>query len=258
MQPGRFSVEGRVAIVTGGGTGIGRGTAGVLAEFGADLVLAGRRAEPLERAAKELGALGRRVLAVPTDVTDPEQCERLVAKTLEHFGRLDILVNNAGGALPKPPLEWTVDEFREVVDVNLASVWFLSREAAKPMLEQGRGSIVNISSGASLLALPNAAPYGAAKAGVNNLTGSLSAAWSLDGIRVNCLAVGAVKTEVSIATAAQHGVDEDEFGGRNGLGRVGLPDEIGHAVLFFASDASSFVSGQTLWINGGPQKPSYP
>jgi NAD(P)-dependent dehydrogenase (short-subunit alcohol dehydrogenase family) len=258
VDAGRFALEGRVALITGGGTGIGRGTAQVLAEFGADLVLAGRRPEPLERAADELRALGRQVLVVPTDVTDADQCEGLVAAAIERFGHLDILVNNAGGADPKPPLEWTVQDWHDTIDVNLTSVWLLSRAAAKPMLDQGRGAIVNISSGASLMALPNAAPYGAAKAGVNNLTGALSAAWSTGGVRVNAIAVGAVLTEMSIETARARGVDEQQFGARNGLGRAGYPDEIGHVVLFFASDAGSFVSGQTLWVNGGPQAPSYP
>jgi NAD(P)-dependent dehydrogenase (short-subunit alcohol dehydrogenase family) len=202
-------------------------------------------------------ALGRRALPVRTDVTDAAQCDALVRATLDGLGRLDILVNNAGGAMPKPPMEWSIEEWHEVLEVNLTSVWYLSRAAAKPMLEQGKGAIVNISSGASLLALPNAAPYGAAKAGVNNLTGALSAAWT-PAIRINAIAVGAVATEVSIETARMHGLDEATFGARNGMGRVGQPDEIGHIVLFLASDAASFLSGQTIWVNGGPQAPAYP
>ena len=252
MNDDRFSLEGRVAIITGGGTGIGRGAALVLAEYGADVVLAARRPEPLEATAGEIEALGRRALAVPTDVTTPEQCQRLVDATLEEFGRVDILVNNAGGAQTKSLMKWTEEEWYHVVALNLGSVWFLSRYAAKPMLEQGKGSIVNISSGASLLSMPQAAPYGAAKAGVNNLTGSMAAAWTRKGVRVNTIAVGAVRAATLLEDAERYGLDPEAIGMTNASGRLGEPDEIGYGVLFFASDASSFCSGQTLYVHGGP------
>jgi len=248
----RFSLEGRVAIITGGGTGIGRGAALVLAEYGADIVLAARRPEPLEATAKDVEALGRRALALSTDVTSSEQCQRLVDATLHEFGRVDILVNNAGGAQTKSIMKWTDDEWHQVLALNLGSVWFLSRCAAKPMLEQGKGSIVNISSGASLLAMPQAAPYGAAKAGVNNLGGAMAAAWTRKGVRVNTIAVGAVRAASLLEDAERHGLDPEAIGMTNASGRLGEPDEIGYGVLFFASDASSFCSGQTLYVHGGP------
>jgi NAD(P)-dependent dehydrogenase (short-subunit alcohol dehydrogenase family) len=251
-----FSLEGRVVIVTGGGTGIGRATAMVLAEHGADLVLAARRAEPLEQAAAAIRDTGRRALVVPTDVTDAEACERLVAATLEEYGHVDVLVNNAGGSINKAPEEWSVAEWHQVVDVNLASVWFLSRLVAEPMLGQGRGSIVNISSGASFLALPLVAPYGAAKAGMNSLTRSLAAAWTGGGVRVNAVACGAIKTEsYSRSTKRAQLPDDAVLGPGNAIGRIGRPEEIAYPVLFFASDASSYCSGQTLWVNGGPKAP---
>jgi NAD(P)-dependent dehydrogenase (short-subunit alcohol dehydrogenase family) len=251
-----FSLEGRVAIVTGGGTGIGRVTATVLADHGADVVLAARRAEPLEEAAAGIRETGRRALVVPTDVTDAEACERLVAATLEEYGHVDVLVNNAGGSINKAPEAWTIAEWHQVVDVNLASVWFLSRVAAAPMLEQGRGAIVNISSGASFLALPLVAPYGAAKAGMNSLTRSLAAAWTGRGVRVNAVACGAVKTEgYNRSTKRAQVPDDAVLGPGNAIGRVGRPEEIAYPVLFFASDASSYCSGQTLWVNGGPKAP---
>lgn len=248
----RFSLDGRVAIVTGGGTGIGRGAALVLAQHGADIVLAARRAGPLESTAKEIEALGRRALAVPTDVTVPEQCQGLVDFTIEELGRVDILVNSAGGARTRSLMKWTEQEWHEVIALNLGSVWFLSRAAARPMLEQGKGSIVNISSGASLLAMPQAAPYGAAKAGVNNLAGSMAAAWTRKGVRVNTIAVGAVRAATLLEDAERHGLDPDAIGMTNASGRLGEPEEIGYGVLFFASDASSFCSGQTLYMHGGP------
>jgi len=241
-----------VAIITGGGTGIGRGAALVLAEHGADVVLAGRRPEPLESTAEEVRALGRRAVAAPCDVTSAEACRQLVDTALAQLGRVDILVNNAGGAETKSLSKWTEDEWLQVLALNLGSVWHLSRAAAKPMLTQGKGAIVNISSGASLLAMPQAAPYAAAKAGVNNLTGSMASAWTGRGVRVNAIAVGAVRAASLVDDLARYGVDADTMGETNASGRLGEPEEIGHGVLFFASDASSFCSGQTLYMHGGP------
>jgi NAD(P)-dependent dehydrogenase (short-subunit alcohol dehydrogenase family) len=248
----RFSLHGRAAIITGGGTGIGRGAALVLARYGADIALAGRRREPLESTATEIEALGRRVVVAPTDVTVPEQCQHLVDLTLKELGRVDVLVNNAGGAQTRSLMKWTDEQWHQVVALNLGSVWFLSRAAVVPMLEHGRGSIVNISSGASLLAMPQAAPYGAAKAAVNNLTGSMAAAWTRKGVRVNAIAVGAVRAASLVEDAERHGLDPETIGATNASGRLGEPEEIGYGVLFFASDASSFCSGQTLYIHGGP------
>ncbi|GAA2809176.1 SDR family NAD(P)-dependent oxidoreductase [Mycolicibacterium pallens] len=248
----RFSLDGRVAVITGGGTGIGRGAALVLAEHGADVVLAGRRPDPLESTAKEVIAMGRRALPVPTDVTTAEACRGLVETTLAEFGRLDILVNCAGGAETKSILKWPDDDFENVLALNFKAVWHLSKAAAKPMMAQGKGAIVNISSGASLLAMPQAAPYAAAKAAVNNLTGSMASAWAKKGIRVNAIAVGAVRAATLTDDAARYGLDPEAIAMTNGLGRLGEPDEIGYGVLFFASDASSFCSGQTLYMHGAP------
>ena len=248
----RFDLTDKVAIITGGGTGIGRAAALVLADHGADVVLAGRRPEPLESTAEEIRALGRRAVASPCDVTSAEACQQVVDTTLAELGRVDILVNNAGGAETKSLSKWTEDEWLQVLALNLGSVWHLSRAAAKPMLTQGKGAIVNISSGASLLAMPQAAPYAAAKAGVNNLTGSMAAAWTGRGIRVNAIAVGAVRAASLVDDLARYDIDPETMGTTNASGRLGEPEEIGHGVLFFASDASSFCSGQTLYMHGGP------
>lgn len=245
-------MEGRVAVITGGGAGIGRASALVLAEHGADIVLAGRRAEPLEATAAEVETLGRRAIAVPTDVTDPDECQALIDAAVGEFGRVDVLLNNAGGGETKSLMKWTDDEWHQVLDLNLSSAWYLSRAAARPMIVQGKGAIVNISSGASLLAMPQAAIYGAAKAGLNNLTGSMAAAWTRKGVRVNCIACGAVRTPGLESDAQRQGFDIDMIGQTNGSGRIAEPDEIGYGVLFFASDASSYCSGQTLYMHGGP------
>ncbi|MCP3810932.1 SDR family NAD(P)-dependent oxidoreductase [Mycolicibacterium septicum] len=248
----RFSLEGRVAVITGGGTGIGRGTALVLAEHGADVVLAGRRPDPLQATSNEVTDLGRRALAVSTDVTTAEACDALIGKALDKFGRVDILINCAGGAETKSIMKFQEDEFEKVLALNFKAVWHLSKAAARPMIAQGRGSIVNISSGASLLAMPQAAPYGAAKAAVNNLTGSMAAAWAKKGVRVNAIAVGAVRAATLTDDAARYGLDPEAIALTNGLGRLGEPDEIGYGALFFASDAASFCSGQTLYMHGAP------
>lgn len=248
----KFSLDGRVAIITGGGTGIGRGAALVLAQHGADVVLSARRPEPLQETAAEIVAMGRRALALPADVTSADECQRIVDTTMAEFGRVDIVVNNAGGAETKSLARWTEEEWHQVLDLNLGSVWFLSRAAAKHMIEQGKGAIVNISSGASLLAMPQAAPYAAAKAAVNNLTGSMAGAWTPKGIRVNAIAVGAVRAATLLDDAARYGLDPEAIGLMNAQGRLGEPEEIGYGVLFFASDASSFCSGQTLYMHGGP------
>ncbi len=249
---GKFSMEDRVAIITGGGTGIGRAAALVLAEHGADVVLAGRRAEPLESTASEVEAVGRRALVVPTDVTSAAACAALVDATINEFGRLDALMNNAGGGLTKSIMKVTDEEWQQSIDLNLSSAWYLSRAAVGPMIERGSGAIVNISSGASLLSMPQAAAYGAAKAGLNNLTGSMAAAWTRKGVRVNCIACGAIRTPGLEDEVKAQGYDIDMLGQSNASGRIGEPEEIGYGVLFFASDASSFCSGQTLYMHGGP------
>ena len=253
MNMNRYSLDGRVAIVTGGGTGIGRGCALVLAEHGADIVLAGRRPEPLEKTALDVQALGRRALAVPTDVTDEAQCAQLVERTLAELGRLDILVNNAGGAPTKPIDAWTAEEWHQTLDLNAGSVWFLSRLAAKPMLAQGKGSIVNITSGSAFFAFPAGAPYAASKAAVVNLTMAMAAAWTPGGVRVNSVASGAVRTELMLEDLERHGIDESVIASGNAMARMGEPEEIAYAVAFFASDASSYCSGQSLRVNGGPK-----
>ena len=257
MSDDRFSLDGKVAIVTGSGTGIGRATARVLAEHGADVVLAARRQELLERTAGEVEALGRKAVVVQTDVTDDAQCEELVATALRELGRVDVLVNNAGGSINKAPEDWTTAEWHQIVDLNLASVWFLSRLAAKPMIDQGKGAIVNISSGASFLALPMVAPYGAAKAGMNSLTRSLAAAWTPLGVRVNAVACGAVQTEGYGHSTDHANLPKDAvLGPGNAIGRIGQPEEIAYPVLFLATDASSYCTGQTLWVNGGTKAPA--
>jgi NAD(P)-dependent dehydrogenase (short-subunit alcohol dehydrogenase family) len=257
MSPdSRFSVAGRVAVVTGAGSGIGRGVSHVLAAHGAEVALAGRRVDRLEGTATQVQATGRRSLVVPTDVTKVADCESLVEKVLEEFGRIDIVVNNAGGIgglTTKPIGDWSVDEWHHLMDLNASSVWFLSRLAAAHMVERGSGTIVNISSTSAFSGFPLGAPYSAAKAAVNNLTASMAGAWTPKGVRVNAVACGAIRTEPLLASARQNFGDEEALGAFTAMGRIGDPEEVGYAVLYLASDASSYCSGHTLVLDGGPR-----
>jgi len=250
---GVFDLGGQVAVVTGGGTGIGRATAQVLADHGADVVVASRRTENLEKVAAEVRERGRRGLAVTTDVRNPDACAALIDQTVNELGRIDILVNNAGGSLAMPLDAWTLDAWDNTIALNLRSVFLLSQGAAAHMKGQRSGAIVNISSGASQMGLPYVAPYGAAKAGVNNLTRSLASDLAPFGVRVNCIAVGAVKSEGFIRSMARIGQDPDEVAARStATGRAGEPEEIAYPILFLVSDAASYISGETIHVGGAP------
>jgi NAD(P)-dependent dehydrogenase (short-subunit alcohol dehydrogenase family) len=253
-----FDLTGQVAIVTGGGTGIGRATALVFAEHGADVVLASRKRENLERVAGEVEQIGRRAVVVPTDVRDADACTQLVDTTISELGQIDILVNNAGGSQSRALPDWDVDGWQHSIDLNLRSVFVLSQAAAVHMIQRRQGSIVNISSGAAEHGLPFVAPYGAAKAGVENLTESFAAGLAPYGIRVNCVGVGAIKSEGFLRAMAKIGQDPDEVGGRsNGFRRAGVPEEIAWPILFLVSPAASFLSGQTIYVGGPPSVPGY-
>jgi NAD(P)-dependent dehydrogenase (short-subunit alcohol dehydrogenase family) len=244
-----FSISGRAAIVTGASSGLGARFARVLVGAGAKVVIAARRADRLEALVSELGASN--VHAVPTDVTDSEQVERLVAACVEHFGRLDVMVNNAGIAPVKPALEESVEEFSHVLAVNLAATFAGARAAARVMLPERRGSIINLAAGLGLVGsgkIPQAG-YAASKGGVVNLTRELAAQWAPEGIRVNAIAPGWFKTEMTQSMWTESG---NRYVERSvPLRRPGEEHELDGALLFLASDASSYVTGQTIVVDGG-------
>jgi NAD(P)-dependent dehydrogenase (short-subunit alcohol dehydrogenase family) len=244
----RYRLDGRVAVVTGASSGLGVAFAEALADAGADLVLAARRVDRLEETRERVEQRGRRALVVGTDVADPESCHALAAAATEEFGRIDILVNNAGIATAVPATREAPDEFRRVIDVNLNGCYWMAQACVSGM---GPGaSIVNVSSVLAIVtaALPQAA-YAASKAGLLGLTRDLAQQWTgRKGVRVNALLPGFFPSEMT--DEYPEGYLESKEA-RLCVGRAGEPEELASALLFLASDASSYITGQTLVVDGG-------
>jgi NAD(P)-dependent dehydrogenase (short-subunit alcohol dehydrogenase family) len=243
-----FRLDGKVAVVTGASSGLGVAFAQALAEAGADVVLGARRAERLERTRELVETAGRRALAVPTDVADPSACQALVDAAVEGLGRVDVLVNNAGIGTAVPATRETPDQFRRVVDVNLNGCYWMAQACGRVM--QPGSSIVNISSVLALTTggLPQAA-YSATKAGLIGLTRDLAQQWTgRKGIRVNALAPGFFASEMTDTYPEGY---LDLAMTRVPAGRKGEAAELAAALVFLASDAGGYVTGQTLAVDGG-------
>ena len=243
-----FSLEDRVAIVTGGGRGTGRGIALELAKAGADVVVAARTAESIEGVATEIRHLGRKALAVPTDVRLTEQVANLVKRTLEEFRRIDILVNNVGASFLKPALELSERGFDSLLRENLTGCFLCCKAVAETMIKQGKGSIINIASTEGLRAAPTNPAYGAAKAGVINLTQSLAVEWAPHNIRVNTVAPGFIETAFPYSLEIP---ELRDLFARVPLKRAAKTEEIGAAVVYLASDAADCVTGAMIVIDSG-------
>jgi NAD(P)-dependent dehydrogenase (short-subunit alcohol dehydrogenase family) len=248
MAASPFSLEGKVAIVTGGGVGIGRCIAVEYARAGADVVIASRKIEHLEPVAAEIRKLGRRTFAQAVDVRQEEAVKGLVEKTAKDLGKLDVMVNNAGASFRAKVEDISANGWNTVVGINLNGVFFGCKWAGRQMMAQGGGVIINISSIAGV--------YGASKAAVINFTRTLGMAWGRKGIRVNCIAPGPVETEGYLDVLHKTNPDAkkiyDGVANRVGLGRWGRVEEIAYPCVFLASDASSFMNGTTMVIDGGP------
>ena len=247
-----FRIDGRVAVVTGSGRGIGRGIALALAEAGADVVVTSRRSEEVAAVADEVRARGRRALEVPGDLKVSGMSERLAEAAVAEFGRLDIWVNNAGGtddAHVQPLTVTTDDQMRDMLELNVIAAAAGAREAALRMTRGG--SIVNVSSGAGMRAAPNTGAYAASKAALLNLTQTMAAELAPQGIRVNAISPGMVPTESFYRVLQFTEADIEKLASTVPLGRMGTPEDMAAAVLYFASPASDWVTGQNILIGGG-------
>jgi NAD(P)-dependent dehydrogenase (short-subunit alcohol dehydrogenase family) len=243
-----FDLDGRVAVITGGGRGIGEGIAKVFAEAGASVVVAARRADEVERVAQEVEAAGGQALAVPTDVTDESAVEALAQAALARFGRLDTWVNNAGGSPLRMPLaELPRDEWDATLRLNLTAVWVCSITASRHM---DRGCIINISSRAAYGPTPGSGHYAAAKAAVNSLTQTLAVELAPH-IRVNGIAPGAVPTEIMMTALDLDESSVEGLARSIPLKRLGTPTDMAAAAVYLASEAGSWMTGQTLVVTGG-------
>ncbi len=252
MTVADFSLNGKVAIVTGGSRGIGRSIAVALAEAGADVCVAARKPEALEETLAAIKPTGRKAIAVPTNVRDLAALQSLVDQTKAQLGRIDILVNNAA----TNPVFWPVANLDErawdaIMNTNVKSAFFLSKMVREAIREHGQGgSIINVSSTGGLRASGGLGGYSVSKAALIMLTQVCAKEWGTDGIRVNAIAPGLIKTEFSRALWENEAILKNSLT-QSPLRRIGDPDEMAGAVVYFASAASSFTTGQTLVLDGG-------
>ncbi|MGH7859397.1 MAG: SDR family oxidoreductase [Candidatus Binatia bacterium] len=242
-------LAGRVALVTGGGTGIGKAIALELGRCGAELAIASRKTENLEPAAAEIvRETGRHCLALRCDIREPEAVEEMVARVEAEYGRVDALVNNAGGQFPAPAESFSVKGWNTVVNNNLNGPWYVTQAVAKRMIPRGGGRIVFITANYHE-GMPGIAHSSAARAAVRNLTRTLAIEWAPHGIRVNSVAPGTIRTEAF--ERVYDDVTRDRAVAEQPLGRLGTPEDVAWAVAYLVSPAGDFVTGEEILVNGG-------
>lgn len=245
-----LNLDGKVAVVIGGTSGIGRAIAHGLAQAGADVMPTSRRADQVDVAAQEIEALGRRTLRVTSDVSDPPSMKRVLDETVKAFGKVDILVNSAGRTKRGPTIDFSDDDWNDILDTNLTGTLRSCQIFGRHMLERQYGRIINIASLSTFVALYEVAAYSASKAAVASLTKSLAVEWASRGVCVNAIAPGVFRTALN-----QKLLDETERGRefllRTPMKRFGKVEELAGAAVFLASDAASFVTGEILVVDGG-------
>lgn len=246
-----FDLTGRVAIVTGGNGGIGLGMALGLAQAGAAILVVGRNAQKNDAATKALTGMGSKAAAVALDVSDEKACAGMVDEALKRFGRVDILVNNAGINIRKRPEEYTLAEWREIIDVNLTSAFICSRAVYPAMKNAGGGKIINIGSMTSIFGVPFAAPYGASKGGIVQMSRSFAAAWAGDNIQVNAVLPGWIDTDLTKRGRRDIAGLEEKVKARTPAGRWGVPQDLAGIAVFLAAPASDFITGTAIPVDGG-------
>lgn len=249
-----FSMQGQVAIVTGAGKGIGRACALALAQAGADVALAARTQNDLDGVAEEIRALGRRAITVICDVNDENSLDNLVARTLAELGKITVLVNNAGGSGPNDPGKTSGTDFSHALTWNVTPAFLLIQKVAKPMQDAGGGSVINISSVAARYAQKHFSAYGAAKAALNQMTRNLAQDFAPH-VRINAIEPGTIMTDALAPYLTPE--RKDSMLRKTPMGTLGEPEDIAAAVLFFASNASRWVTGKILGIDGGAESPNW-
>jgi NAD(P)-dependent dehydrogenase (short-subunit alcohol dehydrogenase family) len=250
MNSNPFDLTGKVVMVTGASRGLGQYFGRALARAGADLVITSRDAASLKSFQAEIESLGRRVLSLALDVREQESIRKAVDAAAAHFGKIDVLVNNAGCNVRKPALDVTWDDWNLVLDTNLRGTFFVAQAVARHMIPKKYGRIINIGSVTSVAGYAGLGPYGASRGGVKQLTMSLADDWGVHGITVNCLAPGWFKTQQN-AKMYEDAEWVAYLSDRIPLKRPGQPADLDGAVVFLASDASAYVTGQTLLVDGG-------
>jgi NAD(P)-dependent dehydrogenase (short-subunit alcohol dehydrogenase family) len=246
-----MKLEGKVALITGAGSGMGQSIAWLFSAEGAAVAIADVNLAGLEKTAEAIKKMGRRVLSVKADVSDPGEVEAMVDRVISDLGGIQILVNDAGIGMGAPATELTVEVWNKVVKNNLLSGFLCSQKAGRWMISHGGGAILNISSIGGIEGAPTCAAYGPSKAGIISLTRVLAVEWAKHNIRVNCIAPGAIRTPMLENTVKIGRGSEDDFRVRIPMGRIGEPEEIAKAALFLVSDDSSFITGITLPVDGG-------
>jgi len=246
-----FDLSGKIAIVTGGNQGIGFGIARGLAGAGATVVIANRRAEEGQKAAEVLRGEGYKAAAIPVDVSKRSSIDAMVSRVISEYGGIDILVNNTGIILRKPAEEFTEEEYDRIMDINVKGMFFCCQAVGREMLKKQKGKIINVSSIIAQQLQHNRSVYAISKAGVSNLTRSLAMEWSKYHINVNAIAPGVTITPLNQKYFEEHPDELKGFADATPIGRVAYPDDYAGAAVFLASEASDYITGHTLLVDGG-------